>query len=425
MSRLEDIGRTVGRLLPPLAFVALYSFLGYLALPITALAFIVVGRFQKSAVLKSYRKPQPSPSSSPSLSIRSTSTMTEPAYTGPPQLTRLPPEIFIQVAEYLSIRDIFALELTCRHLHAVVADQDLWRAKILADFKSRGLVYADELRARNAAASPPAVVYPFRAIYAAMAIQWRFFCAAPGWGLIWREPRYWQVMPSPESAFGSTLNLKSVFWLHLFRSMRVAPGRYRAVWGMRLQRSLGLATVDFSIKVDDDERAPDDKGRPERVLAQQVQLGDEIVKALTLDGGWCEVELPVFEIPSSRVPELRAGWRTILVEVKETGGHIKAGLWLDYFRLERLDDNNFVDGREGGSEQRIYITPYAERSASSVYRLSENSAVSVDSDEQIRAAFNRSTDADAAAEQRWTIADVVRDLKEVINTFPESSGLVY
>ncbi|KAK9383078.1 uncharacterized protein V2V93DRAFT_364194 [Kockiozyma suomiensis] len=409
---LADDFYKVARPILLIAFVTFaFSLVGHLALPLLVGLAAVKSKldyWKQRQLIRARRRPQPS--KAPVMQIED--------YRGATQLTRLPPEVLIQVAELLSTRDLLSLERTCARLHDIVGDEDLWRAKIYADFKSRGLIYADDLRAL-------APQFPFRAIYAAMGQQWRFFCADDGWGLIWRDPRYWRVEPCPESQFGKTLNLRVVFWLHLFRNVHVAPGRYRAVWGLRVRRGSAhsfvnnsLATTDFLVHVDDETRL-DEKGRPDRILVQKSQLGHGIVREISLDGGWFEVEFPVFEVPAGS--STGNEWRTLLVEIKETGGIPKSGLFLDYLRLDRSDDHAMPESEL--EEEEIHVTPYDERN-SNLLRLSEKAVYSITSDDEIIAAYSANCNQRIEGQQ-WNFSDVVQALKVVINTFPESSGKVY
>ncbi|KAK9236319.1 hypothetical protein V1525DRAFT_407436 [Lipomyces kononenkoae] len=319
-------------------------------------------------------------------------------YMGPTQLTRLPVEIFTNVAVLLTVRDLCALETSCRAIRRIVVDDELWEAKVVVEFGSQSYRLCKELKER-------VIRYPWKAIYAAMALQWKFFCADEGWGVIWRQPQYWDVQNAPESEFGKTLNLgkRSVWWLHVFRNIRIAPGVYRLVWAVHiLPTAHGIASVEFSVRIADEDKK-DEKGRPERLLLSSTTLGNDVVRAIQAYDGWVEVEMAEFDIP----PATQMGnndWQTILVEIRETGQSVKSGLNLDYIRLERVDGQDPFTG--------IHISPYSDHG--NVLRLSDNAAL-------LLATTNRR----ASSTRSWTLADVVQDLKWHVNKFEESSGLVY
>ncbi|KAK9244568.1 hypothetical protein V1506DRAFT_541172 [Lipomyces tetrasporus] len=325
-------------------------------------------------------------------------------YMGPTQITRLPVEILTEVAVYLSVRDLCALERSCRAIREIVVDDELWEAKVVVEFGRQSYRFCKQLRER-------APEYPWKALYAAMGLQWKFFCADEGWGVIWRQPHYWKIQSCPESEFGKTLNLnrRSVWWLHVFRNIRIAPGVYRLVWALHiLPTASGIASVEFTVRIAE-EGKNDEKGRPERMLLSSTTMGNDVVKAIQTYDGWVEVEMAEFSIPRA-TEVIDNDWRTILVEVRETGHSSKSGLNLDYVRLERVDGQDPFTG--------IQIIPYPERN--NLLRLSDNAALLLSS-----SGGRAPTLTSAASSHSWTLADVVRDLRWHVNKFEESSGLVY
>ncbi|KAK9351957.1 hypothetical protein V1505DRAFT_379691 [Lipomyces doorenjongii] len=325
-------------------------------------------------------------------------------YMGPTQITRLPVEIFTAVAVLLTVRDLCALESSCRAIRRVVVDDELWEAKVVVEFGRQSYRLCKQLKER-------VPQYPWKAIYAAMGLQWKFFCADEGWGVIWRQPHYWKVESSPESEFGKTLNLgrRSVWWLHVFRNIRIAPGVYRLIWAIHiLPTAYGIASVEFSVRIAD-ENKKDEKGRPERLLLSSTTMGNDVVKAIQAYDGWVEVEMAEFDIPPA-TEMADTDWQTILVEVRETGQSAQSGLNLDYVRLERVDGQDPFTG--------IHISPYSEHN--NVLRLSDNAALLFASDDHRDPTLSSS-----ASSRAWTLADVVQDLKWHVNKFEESSGLVY
>ncbi|KAK9367336.1 hypothetical protein V1509DRAFT_627026 [Lipomyces kononenkoae] len=319
-------------------------------------------------------------------------------YMGPTQITRLPVEIFTDVAVFLTVRDLCALETSCRAIRRIVVDDELWEAKVIVEFGRQSYRLCKQLKER-------VIQYPWKAIYAAMALQWKFFCADEGWGVIWRQPQYWDIQSTPESEFGKTLNLgrRTVWWLHVFRNVRIAPGVYRLVWAVQiLPKAHGIASVEFSVRIADEDKK-DEKGRPERLLLSSTTMGNDVVKTIQAYNGWVEVEMAEFSIP----PATQMGdndWQTILVEIRETGHSPKSGLNLDYVRLERVDGQDPFTG--------IHISPYSDDS--NLLRLSDNSALLL-----------ATTVRRPSSSRSWRLADVVQDLKWHVNNFEQSSGLVY
>ncbi|KAK9467011.1 hypothetical protein V1512DRAFT_262889 [Lipomyces arxii] len=326
---------------------------------------------------------------------KQTQKLAVPNYMGPARVLELPVDVLSDIAKHLSAEDISALTRTCWTIRD--ASADLWKAKVVYKYGYQAFRLALEIKTQQPR-------YSWHTLYLALYNLWQFHCADDGWGVIWKRNSYWQVQKSIQSSFGKSLNLVSpVWWLHVFRSVHVFPGTYRLVWGLQILPSAnGIEAIEFNVKLNDDSHI-DSKGRPERRLLASAKLKPEVVKAAQRFNDWIEVELLEFYVPPLEVED--SDWRTILVEVCETGQRQKSGLRLDFVRLERV--NSEFDNFSGP-----HIIPYS----------SENSLVNMS---PVTSLLQFDTEHEEKQNHRKEITLISRQMSRKINDFEDSDKRVY
>ncbi|KAK9462840.1 uncharacterized protein V1516DRAFT_671271 [Lipomyces oligophaga] len=305
----------------------------------------------------------------------------ESPYSGPDMLSSLPSEIIAQIAVFLPTRDALSLSRANHRINECLGD-DFWRATIFQKFGSFGEQSADQLRTAGKN-------YSWPLICEAMGTQFKFYCAAPGWGIIWNQQPYWSVQPCPFSEHGSTLNLKMVFWLHVFRTVRIFPGAYRVVWGLSvLNRRNRIDGIRYRISIWD-MQTKNERGYPVREAISDKCLTPKTLESI-YSQNWCEVEVDTVVIP----PRDDGGFQYILVEASDPGQLPKYSLGLDFVELRPV---------ELGSELISREQPFPLRSM----------------------AIDIAAKPYPKHHKTGALKDAQRELAEICNTFKDSSNMVY
>ncbi|KAK9471360.1 uncharacterized protein V1510DRAFT_368169 [Dipodascopsis tothii] len=299
-----------------------------------------------------------------------------------PTLQQLPVEIITEVCQYLTVRDIHSLELSCKDMRSILSENEIWQAKIIWEYFQQGYELGRKLREKNEEVT-------WREIYIAMAQQWKFYCSdIDNWGVIWRNPHHWHLEEFPETETGKALVLRGiVWWLHIFRSVKVAPGKYRLVWGGILGKDSFSSTIEYNVLLADEDDC-DQKGRPSRtkLASTMIPTSNAIYSQEYGVSEFGEVQMCDFEVPIKH--KTSEEWQTILLEVREHGHTPKRNIIYDYVRLERLD------GHMPFSEIKAF--PYSSKHGYTY------------------------TDA-----PKWSLKRVIAELRSIINEFEGNDGFVY
>ncbi|KAK9447779.1 uncharacterized protein V1518DRAFT_406775 [Limtongia smithiae] len=248
-----------------------------------------------------------------------------PAYTGEPYILGMSMEIIDEICEELPAVDLFQFGMTRKCIRDAIDSMNVWKTRIRIEFGEEGLYYADALVTTKG--------YPYSAIYAAISLPRKSYCADRFWGVLWLNERYWSIESSAYSNFERVLRLNNVWWLHAYRILHVPPGSYKLTWALSISNAIQLDNLDFIASLY--ERVD---GIHERTVLSSRKLPSNTLSRLR-GLGWFELHITDFTVPCKK---FGSEWQNILVEVKDTGQTSKHGLNLDYIKLTRIDESSVV-----------------------------------------------------------------------------------
>ncbi|KAK7202917.1 hypothetical protein BZA70DRAFT_86914 [Myxozyma melibiosi] len=268
-------------------------------------------------------------------------------------ISRLPPELLLDIAAYLSSTDLLAFRVAVPSAAPVLLNRpDYWKTRIEHDFGREGLDYA--LFASSTFSQHDHQQQPWDIIYRALSSQWTFsFSALHQWRVI-SLGKPIGCKPDDDSLHGSALVIAPedpLIWYHVFRNVLVAPGKYLLRWRLRFGFDpMGLwyryerNAYVFNVYLydDDDEdarasssaalfngssseqssRAADTMTRATRKLLVSVPMS-AASSAIENTGMFQNIELAEFSVPAKKHSGEKSGekgleWRMIAVEVRET-----------------------------------------------------------------------------------------------------------